>query len=219
MLDQASARHAGPEFTVVGLCIQGFEKRLLGCDQRPFQFQKLGFEEDGINAACVECNGVRCCFQSVSIMALFLSEQSGFEGPCLSALTVERQALLVGLKRQFLLALRFKVERTEANRPNDSDLPRALGGWLQWLPCALHGREGPPTASDPRRYQPPALQVGEQLAQRPGRPCSPGDGRGSAKQFWIVGGEFHPCLEPVAVKSVVAPEVERCVPTPRARFE
>ena len=39
-----------------------------------------------------------------------------------------------------------------------------------------------------------------------------------AKQFWIVGGEFHPCLEPVAVKSVVAAGVERCVPTPRARF-
>ena len=108
MLDQASARHAGAKFTVVGLCIQGLEKCFLGCDQRPFQFQKIGLEKDGVNAACVECNGVRCCFQSVSIMALLLSEQSGFEGPCLSALAVKRQAPLVGFKRQFFLALRFQ---------------------------------------------------------------------------------------------------------------
>ena len=183
------------------------EKRLLGGDQRTFQFQKLGFEEDGINAACVERNGVRCCFQSVSIMALFLSEQSGFEGPCLSALTVERQAPLVGLKRQFILALRF--QKLSVLKP----ISGTTRIFLERLEDGFNGfRTSPCTGAKARQQRAIRSGVNPQRFKSANGSLSVlvahvhqevGVG---AKQFWIVWGEFHPCLEPVAVKGVVAPE-------------
>ena len=105
MLDEVAACDSSTQFAVVRLGVERFEEGFLCRHHRAFNLEQFCFEEHGIDPAGIQRHGVRGCFQCITLVALFLSEQTSLERPSLAGLPVKGEAAFVGFQGQVGFAL------------------------------------------------------------------------------------------------------------------
>ena len=108
MLDEVASCDASAQFTVERLGVESFEQGFLCSDHRTLDFKEFSFQEDGVNPTGVQRYGMGGRLEGIPLVALLLSEKTRLEGPCLTALTVEGEAALIGFQGEFVLTFSFQ---------------------------------------------------------------------------------------------------------------
>ena len=108
MVQQMFTGQPCPEFCIAGHSFKCLQQAFFCSDAGTFQFKQIRFEEQRVNASCIQRNGVRGCLEGITLVAFPHGGDSCFQRPSLAGLSVETQAAFIGFKGQIVFPFCFE---------------------------------------------------------------------------------------------------------------